>query len=92
MERIPEGELAYIETWSKLAALDAIHREMKSRNVSKADIARRLGVDVSWVSDALGCVGELTIEKVARILWSISKAVDGYELRYPGYRAEGRCG
>lgn len=44
-----------------------IMRRMKERNISRSDLAEKIGESQDWVSQILGDDGNLTLEGVAKI-------------------------
>lgn len=59
-----------------LEASEVIARAMKEKQVSRADLARRLGKSRAWITQVLSGRANLTLRTLAEIAWSL-----GVELR-----------
>lgn len=80
---VPTDTLAYFRARAKRFAYDLVIRELNRSQISKAEIARRLGKDLGGVSRMLGGPGNWTIATISDLLFAVSGGVPTYGIDYP---------
>jgi transcriptional regulator with XRE-family HTH domain len=75
-EKISSGTLAYFRARLKHRIFSLILKEFRQSKITKADLARRLGMSPAQLSRTLAGPGNLTTETISDLLW----AINGQEL------------
>ena len=82
-QRIPPSTLAYFRSRGRSRLFSAIHREIRSKGVTQAELARRLGKDPAQINRLLSLPRNLTIDSVAEILFAVAGGEFDYKVEYP---------
>lgn len=82
-ERVPIGTLAYFEARNRHSVYELVMGELDRKNISQAELGRRLNKDPGQISRMLGTPGNWTLNTVSNLLFAISGAEPRYSLGYP---------
>jgi hypothetical protein len=80
---IPVSTLGYFRARNRWRAYDLVLTEFKNSELTKADLARRLGKRPEVVSRLLGAPGNWGLDTVSDLLFAISGAAVVYNTAYP---------
>lgn len=80
---ISEGELAYIGGRERNRAYELLLRKFSESKISKAELAKRLGVSPVQITRWLGAPHNFTIEIYSRVLYAICGAERDAAVSHP---------
>ena len=80
---VPATTLSYFRHRLKQRIFNAMMTEFKASNMTKADLARRLGKDPAQISKILSGPGNVTLETVSDVLFAISGGELSLKVEYP---------
>ncbi len=75
------GRFAYLRTRNRLRLHSIVLQEFKRANISKAELARRMGKAPEIVTRLLGAPGNWTLDTVSDLLFAICNSELKYEVR-----------
>src|SRR6187551_1873663 len=82
-ERVPADTRDYFRSRAKRQAYDLVMRELGAGNISRAELARRLGKGPDRISKMLAGPANWTIITLADLLFAIKGGVPKYGIDYP---------
>ncbi len=82
-ERVPTGTFVYMRARAKQHAYNLVIKEFIDSDISKAELARRLGKGADRVSKILAGPANWTIDTQSDLLFAIRGGVPKYSIDYP---------
>ena len=82
-EPVPADTRDYFRVRAQRHAYDLVMRELKAADISRSELARRLGKGADRVSKMLGGPANWTIITLADLLFAIRGGVPKYGIEYP---------
>jgi hypothetical protein len=82
-ERIPQPNLAYLQTRNRLHLFRLVHEAFQKSGLSQADLASRLGKGTDRICKILGSPGNWTADTASDLIFAITGGVLKYSISYP---------
>lgn len=81
LEKSPNMQRYYAEDICMLSVTAAILEEMKAQEISKVELANRIGKGKAFVSQVLNGSRNMTLKTLADFAWALGLEIRGIELR-----------
>lgn len=81
--RVPVGEISYVQTRTKMKAFNMIHKEFQNSGLTKAELACRLGKGADRVNKIMAAPGNWTLDTISELLYAINGGIIEFDISQP---------